>query len=275
MEQEISIKMTVQEAVKYYSNKIIEDSLSECSEFNYCMDMDYYNDNGFIKEHQNQILEELKHDERIADVYIDKEHETFDMVFWTDYCPGHYEEYDLSKEIQSMILKKFVNQLIGLMNSVARSTNISTRHIIEGIINRNEFKNPLSIEEKGHAINMLKESICNTAFFNKYLDKYKVIVTKENAVELILELQDKIKQLESDMKPSVTVLSKQDVDTMLDIFNKDKIYPSKYIGLFMYIEDSKYLAIDNTSREMYIEEFDTEEECIKYLFDEDEEDNEE
>ena len=52
---------------------------------------------------------------------------------------------------------------------------------------------------------------------------------------------------------------------MLDIFNKDKIYPSKYIGLFMYIEGSKYLAIDNTSREMYIEEFDTEEECMKYL----------
>lgn len=271
MKQEISIKMTIQEAVKYYSNKIIEDSLSECSEFNYCMDMDYYNDNGFIKEHQNQILEELKHDERIADVYIDKEHETFDMVFWTDYCPSYYEENDLSKEIQSMILRKLVNQLIGIMNSVAKSINISTQQIIEGIINRNEFKIPLSIEEKEYAINMLKESICNTSFFNKYLDKYKVIVTKENAVELILELQDKIKQLEADITPKITVLTKQDVDTMLDIFNKDKIYPSKYIGKFMYIDNAKYLAIDNISREMYIEEFDTEEECIKYLFNKDEE----
>lgn len=31
MEQNIEIKMTKQEAIKYYANKIIEDSLAECS----------------------------------------------------------------------------------------------------------------------------------------------------------------------------------------------------------------------------------------------------
>ena len=40
MEQYIQVTMTKQEAIKYYANKIIEDSLSECSECNYCMKTD-------------------------------------------------------------------------------------------------------------------------------------------------------------------------------------------------------------------------------------------
>jgi len=56
----------------------------------------------------------------------------------------------------------------------------------------------------------------------------------------------------------------------MKIFETDKIYPSEYLDLCMYKDNEKYLAVDNTSGEMYIEEFDTEEECINYLFGSDE-----
>lgn len=71
MEQNVEVIMTIQEAIKYYANKIIEDSLAECSECNYCMDIDSYDDNGFIKQHQELILAEIKKDERVSDVELD------------------------------------------------------------------------------------------------------------------------------------------------------------------------------------------------------------
>ena len=48
MQENIEVIMTKSEAVKYYANKIIEDSLEECSEFNYCMSIENYNE--FVKQ---------------------------------------------------------------------------------------------------------------------------------------------------------------------------------------------------------------------------------
>lgn len=61
---------------------------------------------------------------------------------------------------------------------------------------------------------------------------------------------------------------------MMKIFETDKKYPSEYIGMFRYkdLECNKYLAVDNSSGEMYIDEFDTEE-CINYLLETDDEDD--
>lgn len=273
MEQNIEIKMTKQEAIKYYANKIIEDSLAECSECNYCMDIDSYDDNGFIKQHQELILEEIKKDERVADVELDGH--TFDMVFWTDYCPYCYEEHKLSKQDQSMILKNFIDQLITIKNNSIFLLNMNIQQIINELILQNNFKIPLLEDEKKEANNMLKEIICNSNFFNKYLDRYKLIIDKQNIQELIDELQVKFKQLELYKKDLIKVISKEDIDTMLKIFETNKQYPSEYIGMFRYkdLECNKYLAVDNSSGEMYIDEFDTEEECINYLLETDDEDD--
>lgn len=273
MEQNIEIKMTKQEAIKYYANKIIEDSLAECSECNYCMDIDSYDDNGFIKQHQELILEEIKKDERVADVELDGH--TFDMVFWTDYCPYCYEEHKLSKQDQSMILKNFIDQLITIKNNSIFLLNMNIQQIINEMILQNNFKTPLLEDEKEQANNMLKEIICNSKFFNKYLDRYKLIVNKQNIQELIDELLVKLQQLDLYKKDLIKVISKTDIDTMLKIFETNKQYPSEYIGMFRYkdLECNKYLAVDNSSGEMYIDEFDTEEECINYLLETDDEDD--
>lgn len=273
MDQNIEVRMTKQEAIKYYANKIIEDSLAECSECNYCMDIDSYDDNGFIKQHQELILEKIKKDERVADVELDGH--TFDMVFWTDYCPYCYEEHKLSKQDQSMILKNFIDQLITIKNNSIFLLNMNIQQIINEMILQNNFKTPLLEDEKEEANNMLKEIICNSNFFNKYLDRYKLIIDKQNIQELIDELQVKFKQLELYKKDLIKVISKEDIDTMLKIFETNKQYPSEYIGMFRYkdLECNKYLAVDNSSGEMYIDEFDTEEECINYLLETDDEDD--
>lgn len=275
MEQNVEVIMTKQEAIKYYANKIIEDSLAECSEFNYCMTIEQYGDKGFIKQNQDLILEELKKDERIADVYIDVKTKTFDMVFWTTYCPYCYEEHKLSKQDQSMILKSFIDQLITIKNNSIFLLNMNIQQIINELILQNNFKIPLLEDEKEEANNMLKEIICNSNFFNKYLDRYKLIIDKQNIQELIDELQVKFKQLELYKRDLIKVISKEDIDTMLKIFEINKLYPSEYIGMFRYkdLECNKYLAVDNSSGEMYIDEFDTEEECINYLLETDDEDD--
>lgn len=274
MEQNITVTMTKQEVIKYYSNKIVEDSIEDCSEFNYCMPNDYYEDNGFVKENQNEILEMIKQDERVADVYIDKSSEpfTFDMVFWTDYCPHYWEEYDLSKETQSKVLRKFVDQTIRIKNNIMFLYNTSTQNLINDFINTNKF---IIEDEKNEINNMLKEYVFETEFASKYIDKYKIVINKENIKELINELQDKLKILEMYKKDSILVLSKEDMDEMFKIFEKDKIFPDKYIGPCMYKDGNKYLAVDNSTCEMYIEEFDTEEDCINYLFHDETEEEEE
>lgn len=264
MEQNITVTMTKQEAIKYYSNKIVEDSIEDCSEFNYCMPNDYYEDNGFAKENQNEILEMIKQDERVADCHLDNN--TFDMVFWTDYCPGYYDEYELSPKVESKVLRKFIDLLINIKENSIFKYSTSTREIINNLLSRNNFIIKLSEEEKEAANNMLKKFISETNFYNKYLDKDKVIITKDNVKELIIELQEKCKELEFYKQDFINVISKKQVQEMLEIFETDKIYPNKYIGCFICKDGNTFLAIDNRDGEMYIDEYKTEKECSDALF---------
>lgn len=266
MDQNIKVTMTKQEAIKYYANKIVEDSIEDCSEFNYCMSMEEWQDEGFIKENQEKILETIQNDERVADCYIDKDNNTFDMVFWTDYCPGYYDEYDLSYKVESKVLRKFIDQLINIKDNSIFKYSTSTREIINNLLTRNNFVVQLSEEEKESANNMLKKFISETEFFNKYLEKDKVIVNKNNVKELIIELQEKCKKLEFYKQDFINVISKKQVQEMLKIFETDKIYPNKYIGCFMCKDGNTFLAIDNRDGEMYIDEYKTEKECSDALF---------
>ena len=129
------------------------------------------------------------------------------MVFWTDYCPYCYEEHKLSKHDQSMILKSFIDQLITIKNNSIFLLNMNIQQIINELILQNNFKIPLLEDEKEEANNMLKEIICNSNFFNKYLDRYKLIVNKQNIQELIDELLVKLQQLD---------LYKKDFETIMD-----------------------------------------------------------
>lgn len=92
MEEKFSIKMNKDEILRYYENKIVEDGIKSCTEFNTIVNLRDYNTNEIkLEKYKNQILQLLYRDERVADVLIDDEFNV-DMVFYTDYCPFYYDD---------------------------------------------------------------------------------------------------------------------------------------------------------------------------------------
>lgn len=69
---------------------------------------------------------------------------------------------------------------------------------------------------------------------------------------------------------SIREIKQKQLKDMLNIYENKGTFPDDYIGLFICKENEKYLGIDNVSEELFIEEFDIKEECLKYLNNEDE-----
>jgi hypothetical protein len=75
---------------KLIANNIVDIGIKECSEFNYSVDLESYlknKDSEFIKYINNnleEIIEEVKQNENVADLQYDNKYKTFDMVFYID-----------------------------------------------------------------------------------------------------------------------------------------------------------------------------------------------
>ncbi len=67
------------------------------------------------------------------------------------------------------------------------------------------------------------------------------------------------------MNENIKEIDQKQLKEMLDIYSHKGIFKKEHIGLFICKEDEKYLGIDNISKELFIEEFDTKEKCINYL----------
>lgn len=277
-EEMLLIKMSKEDAIKFYANKIIEEGIGNCSEFNYCVPLDFFDDNGFVRKNQEEILNRINKDERVSHVFIDKQSEehSFDMVFPTDYCPYYYEDAELAPRDEAKYLRKFIDKLIQINNNAAPQYFTTVREVMRSFIDDpNLSRYPVSEDERDDIYNKIKEYIANTKFQDKYVDIYEVTINKENIKELIVELQEAGKKIDIYKKDGVTILKKIQLDEMLKIYEEKKIFPNKYIGLFMYEAEEKFLAIDNYGGEMFIEEFDTKEKCLDYLFGDPEEEEEE
>jgi len=90
MNEQYTIKLTEEEMIRYYANRIIEDALDDCTEFHYDMSIDKYDDNSFIKNHREQIIDRINRDEKVLEVYFDEKYSTINMCFGMDYCPYYY-----------------------------------------------------------------------------------------------------------------------------------------------------------------------------------------
>lgn len=86
-----NIEMTKDELIKYYANKIIEEGINTCLEFNNTIEVTKYK---YASEYKEEIVKEIAKDYRVADVELDEEG-NFDMVFYTDFCPNYSEEEDI------------------------------------------------------------------------------------------------------------------------------------------------------------------------------------
>lgn len=201
MKEEFSIKMTKDEMLRFYANKIVEDGIRSCSEFNTIVSLTDYNTHNIkLENYKNEILELLYKDERVADVIIDDELNV-DMVFYTDYCPFYYEDEEsmLYNDIednpifQAKVLEEFVDYI---KSRVFQDSYINVRVLINDFVDSkqvtNDFKDKLS--------NFLKSNIIKSGFTDKYIENIDVYITPRNHKELEVELFKIAKQLESENK---------------------------------------------------------------------------
>ena len=199
MEEKFSIEMNKDEMLRYYENKIVEDGIKSCSEFNTIVTLTDYNTKEIkLEKYKNEILQLLYRDERVADVVIDDEFNV-DMVFYTDYCPFYYDDekniiYNQimdSPTYQGIELAEFV----GYMGKrVIEDSYISTRNLINNYVQTKSLKDT----DKEILANFLKKSIIETGFSEKYIDNINVFVTYKNFQELEKGLMEIVKQKDNE-----------------------------------------------------------------------------
>lgn len=260
-----TIELTEDEMIRYYANKIVEDALSDCSEFNYCMDVDAYNDNGFVEFHQKEILNQIEKDQRVAEVYIYNKTEphSFDMIFPIDYCPYYYEDNKLNPLQERIYLNMFINQI----TKISEFLHITTiRDLVRNFMDKYiEQDNKIDFDEKDEIYYCLKEHICNTGFNDKYIDKYEVYVTKENIKELIKLLDFELEKVEKRAYEVIPKISLEKVVNMGSKFAENKPFNIDEMKCFVCEENNIFLCVDNAKGNMEMTEFDNLKKCLDYI----------
>lgn len=184
------ISMTKDEVLKFYTNKMIEECIRDCSEFNSSAYLTDYGDGIDLSKYKNEILELLYRDERIADVTINDQL-CVDMVFYTSYCPYFYDEVVIDLEEESEILSDFYYYC---SDRVYQDGYISIRSLINNFIERIEYEDQ---EKRNDTYNVLKKNIVETGFIDKYIDyNNETFITLNNKKEFEALLEIKINKLQ-------------------------------------------------------------------------------
>lgn len=185
-EEKFQISMTKDEMLKFYTNKMIEDGIRECSEFNISLYLTEYGDGIDLSKYKNEILELLYRDERIADVMINNDL-CVDMVFYTSYCPYFYDEVDIDNKEESEILSDFYYYC---SSRIYQDGYVSVRALINNFIEE-------KIDQKEETYNILKKNIVETGFIDKYIESSnETFVTLKNKKEFEALLEIKINELQ-------------------------------------------------------------------------------
>lgn len=201
MEEKLTINMSKEEMLRYYANKIVEDGIRSCSEFNTIVPLRDYNTNSIkLEKYKNEILQLLYRDERIADVVVDDEL-NIDIVFYTDYCPFYYKDEENmtynsitdSPSYQGIMLESFIDYMQKRINE---ESILSTRILINDFVQEKQMNN----RNKKILNNFLKKSIIQTGFVDKHIDNISVYITNKNYKELEEGLSNIVKQKDKEAK---------------------------------------------------------------------------
>lgn len=209
MKKEFTIKMTKEEMLRFYANKIVEDGIRNCLEFNAIISLTQYDtDEIKLENYKDEILQLLYRDERVADVEIDDKLNV-DMVFYTEYCPFYYEDEENMKyndildspTYKGVMLVSFIDYIY---DTVKEESIVSIRRLI------NDYKETVQMSAKNKEIlsNFLKKCIIQTGFVDKYIDNINVYITNENYKELEKGLSSIVKQEDKEAKK----MFKEDMD---------------------------------------------------------------
>jgi hypothetical protein len=196
--EEFTIKMAKDEMLRFYTNKIVEDGIMSCTNFDTVVCLEDYGDGIDLSKYKDEILNLLYRDERIADVTIDDEL-FIDMVFYTDYCPYYYDEEQkldedktLNKLAESRYLEDFSYYYSG--RYLFENPYITTRSLINNFVN--EIEN-IDRKQRYKIANMLKMNIVESGFVDKYIKNTEVFVTPKNYKEFENTILKIAKDLES------------------------------------------------------------------------------
>lgn len=188
-EENFQISMTKEEMLKFYTNKMIEDGIRECSEFNTSIYLTEYGDGIDLSKYKNEILEILYKDERIADVMINEDL-CVDMVFYTSYCPYFYDEVDIDSKEESEILSDFYYYC---SSRVYENGYESVRSLINSFVEE-------KLDQKDDTYNILKKNIVEIGFIDKHIESNnETFITLKNKKEFETLLEIKINELEKQL----------------------------------------------------------------------------
>lgn len=192
-EKTFTIKMTEDEMLRYYANKIVEDGIKQCSEFNTSVNIDEYSDEIDLSKYKNAILQLLYRDERVADVFIDDD-SWFNMVFYLDYCPYYSDDYDeVFLKDEKEVLEDF---LYFSNNAVSTDGYISIRNLIDRFI---DYKDQNYNDEKYNMKNLIKQKIIDSGFVERYIESNnEVYLTLKNKKDFEYLIGKQIKELHKD-----------------------------------------------------------------------------
>lgn len=185
-EEKFIISMTKDEMLRFYANKLVEDGIRECSEFNISVYLTEYGDGIDLSKYKNEVLEILYRDERVADVMIN-DNLCIDMVFYTSYCPYFYDEVNIDSKEESKILSDFYYYC---SSRVYQDGYISVRALINNFVDE-------KLDKKDNIYNILKKNIVDMGFIDEYIENNnETFVTLKNKKEFENLLEIKINELQ-------------------------------------------------------------------------------
>ena len=195
------VEMDKNEAIRYYADKIIYDCIVDCmadtEEGTNVFYIEQYENNQFIIENLDKIVERINKDERVSYVEADMKKKQIDLVFYLDYCPHYYpDDLDLTNEERISHLNKFI-EFLNLKNECILPNRFksNTRRLI------NEYIESMYDEEdKDYIYYETNKELDECGFIDKYIEDYTVRINAENLPELIMDLQKLKNEIETKLE---------------------------------------------------------------------------
>lgn len=191
--EKYTIEMTKNEMLKFYANKIINESIVKCSKDNGCFVPTIFLKDKLIIKNLEEIAKEIQKNRKVVKVSIDKNFNEIDISFYAKYCPRYYRE-DIS--IENKDGYDFINRFVELLKQIGYpGTATNTRDVIMKCI---EYKCPKD-KDMGVMYDVLSIALNRSGFIDKYIEGYTVPVNEKNLQELI----ENMEQIKKEIKKSI------------------------------------------------------------------------
>jgi len=189
-----NIEMTKDEMIKFYANKIINDSIVKCSKDNACFVPTIFLKDKLIIDNLEEIAKEIQKDRKVVKVTTDKNFNEIDISFYAKYCPRYYRE---DKSIENEEGYDFINQFVEFLKQIDYpGTVTNTRDVIMKCI---EYKCPKD-KDMGAMYDVISIALNKSGFIDKYIEEYTVLINEKNLEELIKTMEQTKEEIKKNIE---------------------------------------------------------------------------